>query len=189
MAEYASESFGWDDEVETADASNFQLLDEGPCMFKVTEFRRGRFEGSAKMAACYQAELTLEVSDPAGHVSDVHANLPLNRKMAWKLTSFFKAVRLIDPDTPSGTNVRYQWDRLLGTRGMCEIEHYDWTGNDGQVRTGNSVKSFLYGARSDEAAQAFAESPKAAPQPQAYQPQQAQMTYQPTAQPPYGGTF
>lgn len=170
MAEYnANDSFGWDDEVETSDASAFQLLDEGPCMFKVTEFKRGRFEGSARMGPCYQAELVLEVTDPAGHVSDVKTNLPLNKRMAWKLTSFFKSVRLVEPSTPSGTNVRYPWDKLLGTRGMCEIEHYEWTGNDGQTRTGNSVKSFLYGDRSDEAAQAFAPS----------QP----------AQRPYGGTF
>jgi hypothetical protein len=186
MADYSSnDSFGWDDEVATSDASAFQLLDEGPCMFKVTEFKRGRFEGSARMGPCYQAELVLEVTDPSGHVSDVKTNLPLNKKMAWKLTSFFKAVRLIDPSVPSGTNVRYAWDKLLGTRGMCEIEHYEWTGNDGQVRTGNSVKSFLYGDRSDEAAQAFAPTT----QPQAHQPQQGQMTYPTTAQPPYGGTF
>ena len=173
MAEY-NDSFGWDDEVETADASNFQLLNEGPCMFRVTDFKRGRFEGSAKMSACFQAELTLETSDPEGHVSDIHTNLPLNRKMQWKLTAFFKSIRLIDPDTPSGSAVRYPWDKIVGTRGMCEVEHYQWTGNDGQVRTGNSIKSFLFGDRSDDAAQTFATSSGQA---------------MPKGQRPYGGTF
>lgn len=196
MADFnSSDNFGWDDEVETADSGNFQLLDEGPAMFKVVEFKRGRFVGSARMAACYQAELLLACTDPAGHVSDVHTNLLLNKKMAWKLTSFFKAVRLIEPDTPSGSAVRYPWDKILGTRGMLEIEHYSWTGDDGKEHEGNSVKSFLYGHRSDEAAQAFATPAQPAPQQpvaqqsQAYQPPLPQQPYQPAAQPPYGGTF
>ena len=188
MADYTTgaDSFGWDDEVETSDASAFQLLDEGPAMFEVTEFRRGRHEGSARMAPCYQAELTLECTDPAGHVSDVHTNLPLTRKMQWKLTSFFKAVRLIDPVTPSGSAVRFPWDQVLGTRGMCEIEHYQWTGDDGQARSGNSVKTFYYGRRSDEVAQAFAAQP---PTTRQAPPAQPPLTYQPATQPPYGGTF
>lgn len=169
----ANESFGWDDETETADGGSFTLLDEGPAMFRVAEFKRGRFEGSARMAACYQAELVLEVRDASGNVSDVRCNLPLNKRMAWKLTSLFKSVGLIDPATPSGTAVRYAWDRLLGTRGMCEVEHYDWTGDDGQVRTGNSVKSFLYGERANEAARDFGQPAQA--------PAQAKRTY--------GGTF
>lgn len=180
----ASDSFGWDDAVETADGGNFSLLDEGPAMFKVTEFKRGRFEGSKRMAACYQAELVLEVRDASGNVSDVRCNLPLNRRMAWKLTSFFKSVGLIDPGTPSGTTVRYEWDRLVGTRGICEIEHYTWTGDDGQVRTGNSIKSFLFGDRADEAAHGFGQParPAQSPTPQG-------LAAATTAQRPYGGTF
>ena len=43
-------SFGFDDEVEIGSTSSFTLLDEGPATFVVTGFKRGRFEGSAKMA-------------------------------------------------------------------------------------------------------------------------------------------
>ena len=173
MSDATNEGFGWDDEVETADGGGFALLDEGPAMFRVIGFKRGRFEGSARMAACYQAELVREVQDESGNVSDVRCNLPLNKKMAWKLTSLFKSVALIDPDTPSGTPVRYAWDRLLGKRGMCEVEHYDWTGDDGQVRTGNSIKSFLYGERAKVAAHDFGE-----PRQEPAQPKRT-----------YGGTF
>ena len=156
MADNMDKSFGWDDEVETADGGgSFQLLDEGPAEFVVTDFARGRFMGSARMSPCHQAELTLRATDPAGHCSDLRCKLPLNTKMAWKLTAFFKSVGLIDADTPSGSHVRYQWDRLVGTRGICEIEHYDWTGDDGQVRTGNSAKSFLFGRRAEEARRLF----------------------------------
>ena len=156
-----NESFGWDDSVETSDAGAFTL--------------RGRHEGSARMAACYQAELKLTVTDQEGNVSEVGCNLPLNRKMAWKITSCFKATGLIDPSTPSGTTVRYPWDKLMGARGICEIEHYTWTGDDGQERTGNSVKGFLYGDRADEAAIKLGVQPQQAPQP--------------PIQRPYGGTF
>jgi bifunctional pyridoxal-dependent enzyme with beta-cystathionase and maltose regulon repressor activities len=53
------------------------------------------------------------------------------------------------------------------------VDHYDWTGDDGQVRTGNSVKSFLYGERANEAARDFGQPAQA--------PAQAKRTY--------GGTF
>lgn len=175
IANPTNDSFGWDDSVETSDAGAFTLLTEGPCTFNVKEFKRGRHEGSARMAACYQAELKLTVTDQDGNVSEVSCNLPLNRKMAWKITSCFKATGLIDPSTPSGTTVRYPWDRLVGARGICEIEHYTWTGDDGQERTGNSVKGFLYGDRADEAAIKLGVQP--------------QQTPQPPVQRPYGGTF
>jgi hypothetical protein len=174
MTASTNESFGWDEDVATSDAGAFALLRPGPCRFRINEFKRGRHEGSARMAACYQAELKLTVTDPDGNVSEVGCNLPLNRKMAWKITGCFKATGLLDPATPSGTTVRYPWDRLPGAQGYCEIEHYDWTGDDGQARKGNSVKGFLYGDRATEAARLFG-PPQAAPR-------QA-------AQRPYGGTF
>lgn len=172
MYDNVGAAFGWDDEVPTTDGGGeFQLLDEGPVKTEVTEFRRGRHEATARMGACNQAELSIRATDPAGHTSVVRCNLPLNQKMSWKITALFKSLGLIDPSTPAGTAVRYPWDKLVGATGYAEVEHYSWTGDDGQARESNSIKNFLYGYRADEASVRFG---------------RGQAT---GAQRPYGGSF
>ena len=55
----------WNDVIED-DGQEFVLLEEGDYNFRVTNFERGHFPGSAKLPACNKATLTLEVDTREG---------------------------------------------------------------------------------------------------------------------------
>jgi hypothetical protein len=129
----------WDDEIQN-DGEGFRVLPEGEYDFTVTDFTRGRFEGSAKMAACPKAELTITIHDPEpeGDVT-VSENLFLNRKAEWKLCQFFTAIG----HRKHGETLRMNWNAVKGAKGRCKVGIRKWTGNDGKEREGNEISAFL----------------------------------------------
>lgn len=127
----------WDDEIQN-DGEGFRVLPEGEYDFTVTDFTRGRFEGSAKMAACPKAELTIKIHDPEGDVT-VSENLFLNRKAEWKLCQFFTAIG----HRKHGETLRMNWNAVKGAKGRCKVGIRKWTGNDGKEHENNEIAAFL----------------------------------------------
>ena len=127
----------WDDEIKN-DGEGFRVLPEGEYDFTVTDFARGRFEGSAKMAACPKAELTIKIHDPDGDVT-VNENLFLNRKAEWKLCQFFTAIG----HRRHGETLRMNWNAVKGAKGRCKVGIRKWTGNDGKEHENNEIIAFL----------------------------------------------
>lgn len=127
----------WDDEIQN-DGEGFRVLPEGEYDFTVTDFTRGRFEGSAKMAACPKAELTIKIHDPEGDVT-VSENLFLNRKAEWKLCQFFTAIG----HRKHGETLRMNWNAVKGAKGRCKVGIRKWTGNDGKEHENNEITAFL----------------------------------------------
>lgn len=138
-ANITDEALDWDSEA-TATSSNFTLLAPGTYSFRVTDFKRASYDGSSKMAACPEADITLACSGSDGSQSDVQYKLFLNRKMAWKITDFFKACGLLPIDFKDGETYQMGplWKQVLGCTGQVEIGNRTWDGKDY-----NDVKKFV----------------------------------------------
>ena len=127
----------WDDEIEK-DGDGYRVLPEGEYNFTVEDFARSRHEGSAKMAACPKAELTIKIHDAGGDVTVSH-NLFLNRKCEWALCAFFTAIRARMP----GEVLKMNWSIVKGATGRCKVGIRTWTGNDGKEHESNEILSFI----------------------------------------------
>lgn len=128
----------WDDEIQN-DGEGFRILPEGEYDFTVTDFTRGRFEGSDNMKACPKAELTIKIHDPDGDVT-VNENLFLNKKVEWKLCQFFIAIG----HRKHGEPLRPNWNAVKGAKGRCKVGIKKWTGKkDGKEYKGNEITAFL----------------------------------------------
>lgn len=135
----------WDGPLSVSGDRLAKTLAEGPARFEVVSFARGRFAGSEKLSACPRADLGLEVTDREGNTAIVSVGLPLHEKMLWKLVQFAKSAQLIDADLGEGEMFSMPWHDIVGAKGVCEIEHRTWMGDDGKERTATNVKRFLYG--------------------------------------------
>lgn len=137
MSDMTNETLGWDDEIQASD-SEYTVLDPGTYTYRVDRFERQRFDGSAKMAACPMALLTLSCANAQGAQGTVQVRLYLNRKQAWKLTQFFKSCRLVDPGIADGMSYTMPWDRVVGAVGQLELSNRMYDG-----KTYNDVKRFV----------------------------------------------
>lgn len=137
MSDMTNEALGWDDEIQASD-SEYTVLDPGTYTYRVDRFERQRFDGSAKMAACPMALLTLSCANAQGAQGTVQVRLYLSRRQMWKLTQFFKSCRLVDPATADGTSYRMPWDRVVGAVGQLELSNRVYDG-----KTYNDVKRFI----------------------------------------------
>ncbi len=133
-----SDTFGWNDEIE--EGSGFTLLPEGPAAFTVKEFSRERKE-MGKLGECNVAVLELEcTSDEDGETADVTCNLPLHRKVQFKLFQFFTA---IGQRQHGAGPLKPDWSKVGGASGRCLLSTREWTGRDGATRYSNEVERFL----------------------------------------------
>ena len=124
---------GWDDEI--TKESEFVLLEPGVYPFVVKSFSRGRFNGSAKMSACPEAILDIEIVDQAsGSKVTLKESLKLHTKMEWKLSEFFVSIG----QKRKGEPLRMNWNAVTGARGMLELNHRTHNGN-----TYNNINKFL----------------------------------------------
>lgn len=122
---------GWDDEI--AEEGQFILLDEGDYDFTVTSYERARFAGSAKMCACNQIILHLNV----GGVT-LNENLFMNKKTEWRVSQFLISIGMKQKGVPCKVN----WNALPGSRGRCKVGIRKWIGNDGNEKESNEIKTF-----------------------------------------------
>jgi hypothetical protein len=133
----AERELGWDDTIEK-DGGEFIVLPAGEYDFTVTKFERGRFAGSTKMPACNQAKLTLTIHSPQGDV-DVFHSLLLHTKTEGFLSNFFAGIG----QKKKGEKLRMNWGTVVGSSGRCKLQIHEFTGNDGQKKQSNEVKTFI----------------------------------------------
>ena len=129
-------AFEWEDTIEK-DGSDFVLLPEGDYNFTVTNFERGRHQGSEKLPPCYKAILTLEIDAPEGKASITH-NLFLHTKTEGMLSAFFCAIG----QKKHGERLKMDWTKVVGSTGRCKIYVDTYTKNDGSEGKSNKVKKF-----------------------------------------------
>lgn len=116
---------GWEDEI-TNDGEEFILLPPGEYTFVVKSMERARFNGSDKMPACPQANVTVEIIDPTtGSPVSVVNRLLLHTKTEWTISAFFQSIGLKKKGEPLKPN----WSIIVGLSGKCKIKHRDYNGS------------------------------------------------------------
>ena len=128
--------FSWDDIIEDdgKGGGGFILLPEGDYNFVVTGFERGYYNGSAKIPACPQATVTLQITAPEG-VVEVQDRLFLCQKFEWKLSAFFRAIG----QKQHGQRLQMNWNAVTGALGRCHINDRKFMGRDGSEKHSNNV--------------------------------------------------
>ena len=137
MADDLGKELAWDGEIEH-DGSGWTLLPAGEYPFRVTGFKRGRFEGSAKLPACNMAIVTLDVGD-ADNSTSVENRLFLHSKCEGLLCAFFKSIG----QRQHSQKISMDWGKVVGSTGRCKLGVRTWKGKDGADHESNEVKSFL----------------------------------------------
>ena len=133
------EALDWDMGEASGDGA-FQLLPEGVYAFGVEKLEKEYFEGSAKMAACPRAHLTLSVVGPDGTSGAVHERLMLNTKVLWRVARFFESLGF--PKSEDGS-VRVAWNEVEGKGGYLKLKVREYTKKDGSKGEANEVEEFL----------------------------------------------
>ncbi len=138
MAEnnYSTE-MGWNDSIQE-DGKGFIVLKEGDYSFKVTNFERGRFNGSDKIAPCNKATLHLEVDSPEG-TATVRTDLLLTKSLEWKISSFFRCIGL----KKHGEAVVMDWTKVMGAKGRAHIKVRQYVNKYGETKECNDVAYFI----------------------------------------------
>jgi len=126
----------WNDVIED-DGQEFVLLEEGDYNFKVTNFERGHFPGSAKLPACNKATLTLEVDTREGCAYVKH-DLLLCRNLEWRISSFFRCIG----QKKHGERLVMDWNKVVGSQGRARFKVRNYTNRDGEQRQTNDVDRF-----------------------------------------------
>lgn len=121
--------YGWDEApIDKPDEGGFVLLPDGTYPFIVESFERGRFAGSAKMAACNQATVTLRVDGgPLGDVRVKH-RLFLHSKCQGLLAQFFKGIGHRKEGDPLVMN----WGKVPGSHGIVKLGKRTFEGKEFQ---------------------------------------------------------
>lgn len=132
-------SFDWEDSIEN-ESTGFTLLPEGVYPFTVTNFTRGRHEGSAKLPACNKAilDIKLDGGDLGTTVVKGH-NLFLHSKTEGLLCEFFTAIGA----RKHGEAFRMNWDVVPGSTGYARVYVDTYTDREGNERQTNRIKNFV----------------------------------------------
>lgn len=134
------EALDWDMGEASGDGA-FQLLPEGVYAFGVEKLEKEYFEGSAKMAACPRAHLTLSVVGSDGTAGTVHERLMLNTKVLWRVARFFESLGF--QKNPETGAVPVAWNRVEGAGGYLKLKVREYTKKDGSKGQSNEVDEFL----------------------------------------------
>lgn len=142
MSDYENKGYelDWDSEIEN-EGSEFIVAEPGDYDFVVTEFERGRFQGSTKMPPCNQAKLTIRLEIPGSDgTCEIKHNLFLHSKTEWKLCEFFTAIG----QRQSGQRVAMNWNAVIGSRGRCKVSKRSYESNKtpGKTLWTNDIDKF-----------------------------------------------
>ena len=127
----------WDDAIET-DGQEYILLPEGEYNFKVTNFERGRFVGSAKIPQCNKATITIQIEAKEGTTS-VKFDLILYRTLEWRISAFFRCIG----QKKHGEKLTMDWGKVIGSKGRAYIKQRSYTNLNGEEKFINDVERFI----------------------------------------------
>ena len=137
VAKGEGETFDWDSLI-NGDTQAKPLLPEGDYGFKVVDFGRNRFSGSAKLPPANKATLTLRI-EKDGRTTDIKSDIILVKLLEWKIVSFFRSIGHMK----KGEEFRMDWSRVIGAEGRAHIVQRTFRGNDGKDHTVNEVEKYL----------------------------------------------
>lgn len=126
---------GWDSEI-TNEGKDFIIAEPGDYDFTVVGFERGRFNGSAKMPACLQAELSIKLNHPDGECI-VKDKLFLHSKTEWKISEFFLGIG----QKKKGESLRPNWNAIIGATGRCKVKKRSYE-SKGQTYWTNDIEKY-----------------------------------------------
>ena len=139
MADNMERPLDWNEGIEKE--TEFELLPEGVYDFTVESFERGYYNGSDKMSACNQANITMRVQDPiSGKTGKVVDTLYLHTKAEWRLSQFFTAIGQKKKGERLGS---MNWNAVPGAKGRLKLSINQYTAKDGNKRENNRVKEYL----------------------------------------------
>ena len=132
------EAMDWDTAWATS-SGGFTLLDPGVYPFEVAKIEKERFDGSARMAPCPQAKVTLKCQ-AGNREATVFDRLRLNTKTQWLIAQFFEGLGYErDPETG---NVPIRWNEAEGKTGWVRVSVREYQSN-GQTRQTNQVDEYV----------------------------------------------
>lgn len=135
--ENMSGALGWNDTITKDD--EYTLLPAGTYNFEVRMFERGYFNGSEKMSACPQANLTIYVDDGQGNAGQISDSLFLHSKAEWRLSQFFASIG----KKKKGEPLIMDWDHVVGAVGKLDLDVNTYTKKDGSQGKNNRVGKYL----------------------------------------------
>lgn len=138
MNEEIGREIGWDDQIEN-EGQEYDPLPEGIYEFTVASMDRGRFAGSAKMAACNMANIDLLIKDADGNDRHMFDSLYLNSKAEWKLSQFFLCIG----QKKKGEPLKPNWNTVPGSTGKLELYIDEYKDKEGKTRKNNKVSKYL----------------------------------------------
>jgi hypothetical protein len=127
----------WDDAIET-DGQEYILLPEGEYNFKVINFERGRFVGSARIPQCNKASITIQIEAKEGTTS-VKFDLILYRTLEWRISAFFRCIG----QKKHGEKLTMDWGKVVGSKGRAYIKQRSYTNQNGEEKFINDVDRFI----------------------------------------------
>ena len=121
----------WNDSIEN-DGADFTLLPEGDYDFEVTDFERGRHNGSEKLPPCNKAIVTIKIEGKEG-ISHIKHNLFLHSKTEGMLCAFFTGIG----QRQKGEKLQMNWNNVVGSKGRAKVGIKEWDG-----KKYNEIKKF-----------------------------------------------
>jgi hypothetical protein len=134
MEEYRE--LDWDDQIED-DGPEFIILPPGDYDFEVTDFERGRHQGSDNLPPCNKAIVYLRIEGKEGATTIKH-QLFLHTKTEGLLCAFFTGIG----QRQKGERITMNWDKVIGATGRAKIGIRKWTNDKGETLEFNEVKRF-----------------------------------------------
>lgn len=132
-------AYNWDDEI-VNDGEEFALLPDGVYPFVIEKFARGRFNGSDKVPACNQANVTIRLLDESGgKLKTIEEKLKLTSNMEWILCAFFRCLGL----RKEGEKLKMCWTDLVGKCGIVKIGHREYENKKKELKVINGVDKWL----------------------------------------------
>lgn len=136
MSNATGYEIGWDAPIEN-DSPEFVTLPEGDYDFAVTNFERGRHNGSEKLPPCNKAIVHIRVEGAQG-VSTIKHQLFLHSSTEGLLCAFFTAIG----QRKRGEKITMNWNQVTGSKGRCKVGIRRWKSDDGRDFESNEIKRF-----------------------------------------------
>lgn len=171
------QDLGWEGYV-IDDGPSFELLEAGYYPFRVKKLDKERFEGSAKMASCSRAKLTLEVN-VGDHEATITDHIMLNTKTQWRVARFFECLGFTRDDEG---RMQMHWNDVEDKEGWLKIKVREYTDKNGNKKQTNDVDEYCRPKDAEKAYKEWSARYQQAQQPAPVAEQPAQQPMQ-TAMP------
>jgi hypothetical protein len=127
----------WNSSIED-DGQEYIILPEGDYNFRVTNFERGRFNGSAKIQPANKATITVAVEYKDTETT-VKFDLILSRIVEWRISSFFRCIG----QKKHGEKLLMDWNKVVGSQGRAHFKPRTYTNQNGEEKQANDVERFI----------------------------------------------